>query len=175
VKKIVTTIFCALMMSTSARSATLDEREVNQVKLEISSMYKAFEHGDANEILDKTHESLYKLAGGKESLEKAMQQAAKRNMALGNKFISFEIGTPTKTYLADEEEVCFVPIVSVVESQGMQVKSTGFMIAIRKRGTNEWRYIDGAGLKNNPDLLYSILFPKLERGIVLPPISAELI
>jgi hypothetical protein len=170
--KIVTTLVCAFMASSSATAATLDASEIAQVKLEITSMYDAFEHGDAKALLAKTHESLYKLTGGKEAFEKATQQAVDQLRGSGIKFLRSELGTPTQTYVADEEEVCFVPRVSVMEIQGKQAKSTGFMIAIRKLGTDEWKYLDGAGLRKNPDLLY-LLMPKLERGIELPPVSTE--
>lgn len=49
--KIVTILVCAFIASSSATAATLDAREIAQVKLEITSMYDAFEHGDAKALL----------------------------------------------------------------------------------------------------------------------------
>lgn len=46
-------------------------------------------------------------------------------------------------------------------------KSTTFMIAIHSVGHKEWSYLDGAGLKEHPELLYQPL-PQLERGVPLP-------
>ena len=69
-------------------------------------------------------------------------------------------------YPAGEEEVCFVPRTSVVEIGGKRATSMTFMIAVRKPG-GEWKFLDGAGLRKHPDLLYRLL-PDLERGIELP-------
>jgi hypothetical protein len=158
----------------TATAASLNGREVAQLKSEIASMYDDFERGDAKQLLAATHDSLYKLAGGKEALEKATQTAVEQLLSSGVKFMSSELGMPTETYMAGDEEVCFVPRVSVMEIQGRRAKSTGFMIAIRKVGSNDWKYLDGSGLRKNPENLY-LLLPKLKRGIELPPNSMELL
>jgi len=48
------------------------------------------------------------------------------------------------------------------------------MIVIRRLGSKEWKYLDGAGLRKNPNYL-SVLLPKLEQGIELPPNNVELL
>ncbi len=37
-----------------------------------------------------------------------------------------------------------------------------FMLAVRPLDSQEWKYIDGAGLQKNPDMLYS-LFSEIPR------------
>jgi hypothetical protein len=48
------------------------------------------------------------------------------------------------------------------------------MIAIRPVGGSEWKYLDGAGLRKHPEMLYQLL-PKLERDIALPPNTIEVL
>jgi hypothetical protein len=55
-----------------------------------------------------------------------------------------------------------------------KAKGTSFLIAIRRLGGTEWKYLDGSGLRNRPELLYELL-PDLERGIALPPSKFELL
>lgn len=171
-KKFVAVLFFALISCGYAIAGTLNEREGVELKAEITEMYGAFARGDAKLLLAKTHESVYKLAGGKDAFEKMTQQAVEQLLNSGVKFISTELGAPTQTYLAGDEEVCFVPRISIMETQGKRTKSTGFMIAIRKRGESEWKYLDGSGLRRGSNLLYMLL-PELERGIVLPPNTVE--
>ena len=137
-------------------------------------MYVAFERGDAKELITRTHESIYNLVGGKEAFEDLTLQAMELLQNSGIKFLQSELGAPTQTYSAGKEEICFVPRISVMEIQGKQAKSTGFMIAIRRLGTHKWMYLDGAGLQKNTDTLYQ-LFPTLERGVELPPSKVELL
>ena len=67
-----------------------------------------------------------------------------------------------------------MPRVSVAEVQGKKVKSTTFMIAIRYTATRDWKYLDGAGLRQRPELLYHLL-PELQRDIALPPNRVEVL
>ncbi|NJM92502.1 MAG: hypothetical protein HC861_07660 [Rhodospirillaceae bacterium] len=48
------------------------------------------------------------------------------------------------------------------------------MVAVRKPGTRDWKYFDGAGLRKQPEMLYQLV-PELERGISLPPNMVELL
>ena len=102
------------------------------------------------------------------------KQAVIQLRGSGIKFLQSELGVPSEMHSAGEEEICLVPRISVVEVGGKKAKSTTFMIAIRRLGASEWKYLDGAGLRKNPDLLYQ-LFPKLQRGIGLPENKVELL
>jgi hypothetical protein len=84
------------------------------------------------------------------------------------------MGRPTELYPAGDEELCFVPRVSIIESRGQRIRSTTFMIAIRPVGGGEWRYLDGSGLRRSPELLYRF-FPALQRDLRLPPNAIELL
>jgi hypothetical protein len=90
----------------------------------------------------------------------------------GVRFVSSETGSPTETYPAGDEEICFIPRESVLEIGGKRVRSTTFMIAIRPVGGSEWTYLDGSGLRKTPDLLHK-LFPALSRDVPLPAITFE--
>lgn len=92
----------------------------------------------------------------------------------GVKLLSSNVGSPTHTYAAGEEEVCFVPKMTVMELQGKQVKTVSFMIAIRPARGGAWQYLDGTGVRKNPEMLYQLL-PKLEQGITLPENTVELL
>ena len=152
----------------------LSDAEVNHLRTEVAAMATAFEQGDAEAFIERTHPSVQKLAGGPDAFAEMIRQAVDQLRQTGVKFLSAEMGTPTQTYPAGDDEVCFVPRVSIMEVQGKKAKSTTFMIAIRRVGDTEWKYIDGAGLRKHPGLLYQ-LFPKLERGISLPPNKIEIL
>jgi hypothetical protein len=166
-RKLVIALALWCLLGGPAVGATLSEEETGYLRAEITSIMASFESGDAEALIAKTHPSLHPLMGGLEGFEKITRQAVEQLRQTGVKFTSAEVGTPTQTYSAGDEEVCFVPRVSVIELQGKKVKSTTFMIAIRRVGSQEWKYLDGSGLRKNPELLYQLL-PQLERGISLP-------
>ncbi len=170
--KYIVTLLCALLLSVTANAGTLTEAEAKVLTAKIDAMLGMFERGDPKALVAETHPSLVKLAGGKVQFEKSATQAMGEISKLGLKFISSENGAPSRTYKAGDEEICFVPRVSIMEFGGNRGKSTGFMVAIRKVGGTDWKFLDGAGLAKNPGLIYTLL-PKLERGITLPPQSVE--
>ena len=64
------------------------------------------------------------------------------------------------------EKICFLPKKTVMEVNGQKIQSNSFMIAAKKEG-KEWNYLDGAGLRKNPDMLW-LFFPELPKDIKLP-------
>jgi len=156
----------------SATAGTLSREEKNTLKVEIRAMYAAFESGNARVLLDKTHPSVYRIAGGKSALEESLGRAMVYLRKHRAKYIKSELGSPTSTYPAGSEEVCFVPRTSVMEVDGKRVKTTGFLIAIRNLNGESWRYADSAGLVENPKYL-SVLLPELQVPVELPQNTVE--
>lgn len=165
-KRIIGFYFCLICFSVNAQS--LSQTEIDYLHQDINAMFAQFENGDASGLLEKTHDSIYSLVGGKDSYKQVMEDSVKQIMDMGIKFISADLKDPTKLYSAGDEEVCFVPRISVMEANGIKIQSTGFMIAIREKGAEQWTYLDGSGLRNNQALLWQLL-PALERDIDLPP------
>jgi len=172
VTRILLAVCCWLALP--AFAGTLSATEAEKLRAEITSLATAFEHGDAEPLIEKTHPSLFELMGGKEAFEQVTRQAVAQLMQGDIKFLSSSVGTPTRTYAAGDEEVCFVPKTAVMEVQGKKAKAVNFMIAIRPVKGGGWRYLDGAGLRQHPEALYQLL-PALEQGITLPENTLELL
>jgi hypothetical protein len=104
---------------------------------------------------------------GEDAFERAGRLAAAQEKERGTKFIKTEFGEPTTTYQTGKEEVCFVPRTSLIQVQGIQIKSIAYWIAVRTNGDSEWKFIDGAGFQSNKELLWKV-FPKLPRNVQFP-------
>jgi hypothetical protein len=170
------TVFIALCywLAGAAVAGTLSAADAEKLRAEIATMTADVERGNADLLIARTHPSLHALMGGADNFAKVTREAVAQIPQSGIKFLSSTVGTPTQTYAAGDEEVCFVPKTSVLELQGKKVKTANFMIAIRPAKGGAWRYLDGAGLKQDPEMLYRLL-PKLERGITLPPSTVEIL
>ncbi|HKS57895.1 MAG TPA: hypothetical protein VJS12_21535 [Steroidobacteraceae bacterium] len=173
-KNIAAIVALCFSLTAAAFAGTLSAADAEKLRAEIAALTAALERGDPEPFITKTHPSLHALMGGKESFEQITRQAVTQLPQSGVKFLSSTVGTPTRTYPAGDEEVCFVPKSAVMEVQGKKAKSTNFMIAIRPVKGGEWHYLDGAGLRQNPEMLYQLL-PKLEQGIELPENTVELL
>jgi hypothetical protein len=122
-----------------AVAAELREEEVEALRVEISSMLASVEQGDIDALLDKTHPVLYDLGGSRESLARSMHEALEGIRAVKTRFVSSEMGRPTELYPAGDEELCFVPRVSIIESRGQRIRRRRMAIPRRFRSAPEPR------------------------------------
>jgi len=153
-------------------SKAAEEAEAKAIVAEVEKMMAAFNQGNAELLVKKTHPALYKLIpGDKEDVKKTMLDGAKQIMDLGIKIDSFKAEEPDKLYKAGKESVCFVPMSSVMTMQGQKIASSSFMIAA-KGEAGEWMYLDGSMAGANPEILYT-LFPDLPKDIKLPEMKME--
>ncbi len=156
----------------AGEEAVLGQQDIDVLHADILAMTEAFERGDAGPMIERTHPSLKAMAGGSEAFAEMAHNAVVQLRAAGVTFVSQEIGIPTPLYPAGSAYVCFVPRVSVMEMQGRRMKSIGYLVAVRSKDGGAWTYLDGAGLRTRPGLLYRLL-PDLERDIPLPPNTLE--
>lgn len=115
-------------------ATTLGQRDIDTLHSDIQTMTEAFERGDAEPMIQRTHPSLKAMVGGDEAFAEMTRNAVVQLGAMGLTFVSQEIGAPTRVYPAGKEEVCFVPRISVMALQDRQMKSIGYMVAIRPKG-----------------------------------------
>jgi hypothetical protein len=173
-KLLLALLAASVVCAAPAWADTISEQDVAKIKADIVAMYAAFEKGDPSLVMANTHESALALFGGKEAMAQVTQETLQQMAQLRIKFLSSETGTPTQTYPAGEEEVCFVPRIALMEAQGQKVKVTGFMVAIRHVGGHDWKYLDGAPISKDPALL-RMLLPKLTSDVELPPSNTEVL
>lgn len=161
---------CAIAMPVAAK--TLDKADVDALRRDIDTMMAAYEQGDVEALLGRTHPSLFKLAGDRNAFSRTARQVFDQLMVNGVRLVNSESGTPSAIHPAGNEEVCFVPLVSILEVEGKRIRSTSFMIAVRSAEGGEWTYLDGSGLHRNPQMLHALL-PALSRDVQLPPVAFD--
>ncbi|HDS1511861.1 hypothetical protein I5U67_18430 [Stenotrophomonas maltophilia] len=150
-----------------ALAGELSPEDSAALRQDVQAMMGAFARGDAELIIARTHPSLKRLAGGDEAYARMTRDNLKELRKAGVTIISDEAGVPGHTYAAGDEEVCFVPRQSLLRVREAPMRSTSFMLAVRRVGTAQWTFIDGAALLDNPALLRQLL-PALEPGVTLP-------
>ncbi|HEL3779400.1 TPA: hypothetical protein UOA91_003350 [Stenotrophomonas maltophilia] len=165
------TLLLSLLLP-SAFAGELSPSDAKALREDVRAMMAAYARGDAEFLIERTHPSLKQLAGGDEAFQAITRDALKKLRSTGVVVISEEVGVPTRTYAAGEEEVCFVPRQSLVRVRETPMRSTTFMVAVRRVGSADWTYLDGSGLQGNPELLRQLL-PALEPGVTLPKRGIE--
>lgn len=64
---------CAIAMPVGAK--TLDKADVDALRRDIDTMMAAYEQGDVERLLGRTHPSLFKLAGDRDAFSRTALQA----------------------------------------------------------------------------------------------------
>ena len=164
-------LFCTFAAALT-HAGELSPAETNALQQDVRSLLSTFARGDTDAMIERTHPSVKRFAGGDAAYVKATRETMKALDDMGLKVISDDVGEPTRTYAAGDEEVCFVPRTTVLTVDAQTVRSLTFMIAIRQVGGTQWRYIDGAAMQAMPELLRQLL-PDLQTDVPLPPVSVE--
>jgi hypothetical protein len=160
--------------SNSKVSRALSSDEKSALLIQVGNIQAAFNRGDVEGIMNLTHPALFRLFGGRDALEKLTRTTLVQLQQLGAKFLSAEFGEPSPAYLAGNEIVCFVPSTSLIQVQEKRIKGQGYMIAARPIDSTEWKFIDGAGIESNRELLWK-MFPDLPRDVQFPVWKQELV
>lgn len=156
------------------KAASLSPDEATALIATTERIKVAFDERDIATIMAMTHPSIYKLTNGKDGFEAITRQAFVQIESAGVRFLDSKLGTPSEIYSCGEEQVCFIPRTSTLEVDGKKVRSIGFLIAIRSVKGGDWLFLDGSGLRKNPELLKKLL-PDLPADTPLPENRVELI
>jgi ketosteroid isomerase-like protein len=146
--------------------------EVKAIHAAIGAMERAFREADYDAILKGTHPSLIARVGGEEEYREMLESAVAMIQSGEVKIGDAELDAPAVMYRAGEERVCFVPKRNTVEAADRKMRNTGFFVAIRDKSGEDWRLLDGAGLRSNPGMLW-LLLPELPRDLELPENKSE--
>ncbi len=115
----------------SAFAGELSPSDAKALREDVRAMMAAYARGDADFLIERTHPSLKRLAGGDDAFQAITRDALKKQHSAGVVVISEDVGVPTRTYAAGEEEVCFVPRQSLIRVRETPMRSTTFMVAVR--------------------------------------------
>ena len=147
--------------------SSLSDPEKATLMEQANSLQEAFTNGDADLIIRKTHPSIFQMFKSREQFETITREAVK-NLPAKITIEKTDWGQPTGLYANGDEDVCFVPKTMTMKLGAKHLQSVGYLVAVRQHGAKDWLFIDGAGMKGNPALLYTLL-PKLPRDIITPP------
>ena len=166
------TLIALLFFTTSLHAQEdLPASESKAVVTEVQEMMAAFNQGNTDLLIKKTHPAVYQLVGGKEAFEQSAMEGVKQIMEMGIKIGELKVEQPSQCYKAGDEIVCFVPMSSVMTIKDQKIASTSFMIAAKNK-EGEWKYLDGTFVNTNPDQLWAF-FPELPKDIKLPEVKIE--
>lgn len=162
-----TCILLFLKLLGPVAAAQLAPDDAAQLLKRANLVAQAFDSGDLEAIAEMTHPSLFRLMGGKDKMLEITKAALAQLESMDYEILESKLGTPGEVYQAAEENVCFYPRTTVMRIGDKKARSTGFLICVRTVPDGEWLFLDGSGLRRNPELL-RMLLPALPDDLELP-------
>ncbi len=153
-------------------SAELPTAEQSLLVGIVTQVVTAYEIGDAETIAELTFEPLVAAAGGADAFRAIAKQAIEQQRKMGMSIESITVGKPGEPISAGQYTLCFIPKVTVMRTSKRLGKSTSFMVAVRNAENPRWQFIEGAGVRKNPQIL-KLLFPELPDDVSLPEYKVE--
>jgi hypothetical protein len=149
--------------------------DIKAIHAAIAAMQRSFHEADYDGIVKGTHPSLIGQIGGEEKFRKSLENAVDMIQSGKIKIGDDQLDPPpAELHEAGDEWVCFVPKRNTIEFDGRKVRSQGFYVAVRKKADKEWKLLDGAGFRDNPEMLWTLL-PALPQGVEIPPVKREIV
>lgn len=172
-KRLTLLLLCWCLCVGVACARTLSKTESDRLREEVAAVMSAFDRGNPEPLIRRTHPAMQQLlSGGSAAFATATRQYTDGLKQSGLQVLSAEVGTPSEVHVAGNEEVCFVPRITVLDLKGDKARSQSFVVAIRRIGDHAWYYLDGANLRKHPEMLYQVL-PQLNPFVPVPPNSIE--
>ena len=150
----------------------LSAEEVRVLRIDAETIQRAAASHDWATVTAKTYPGLITLAGGPEKFAEVTRHIAEEIQNNHIKVLETSLGAPSPLYEAGSEQLCFLPKAFLIEVDGQRVRSVSYLVAVRSSGKAGWRYLDGGGMQDDPQMLWR-LFPQLPRTLALPPNTAE--
>lgn len=162
-----------LAFAVDSSAASLSKLESEQLVADVERVFDGFNRGDPEPFISSAHPLVYQHAGGQAAFESQARDAIRAFRDGTMTLTTLATGAPSELIQVDGGDICFVPRIVRLESNGRQARQTTYVVAIRDVSP-QWRYVDAAPFRTNPDLLYTML-PFLPQGTKLPPNTIEVI
>jgi hypothetical protein len=110
-------------------------------------------------IIEMTHPPVLDAAGGKEAALAAVREFLKSGAQRDARVLSFETTPPFVHLEGEVQDYVIAPTTTIVEFKGMKIKSEGYMLGIREKTAEDWKYADGAKLDDTAFATWFADFP----------------
>lgn len=167
------TIYAVILFLIILNPAQAEELSCQQdypkiIAPDLDQLGQDLKKNDYSFMQEKTHPSLINYVGGAEAYQQLLKYVQNLLAKSRVEIVNVQSKPPLYSYIVDREEICFVPKTITMKVAGqIQAASPSFMVAIRSLQSHQWTYLDGAGLKNNPQMLFT-LFPNFPKDVKLP-------
>jgi hypothetical protein len=168
-------LFSAFALTTSvalSHAEPLSVTDRTKVLSELDAVRIATKNNDVDTIANLTFEPLMNLFGGRDAFVDILKKSQAMAVSIGLEVVSSRSLEPSHLIDAGDFDACVIPEENLMRLKDVNIRDSGFTIAIRRKGANDWRLLGGAGLRRNPQIL-KMLLPGFPESFEFPKNTAE--
>ena len=150
----------ALAVSPQSQDATVVQQDVRRAN---DALYS----GDVDTLLRYTHPRIIELMGGEQKTRETLKESLKVVREMRVEKLSFP--DAPRFFEGQDNFFVFVPTLTIVMVKGQRIESLNFQLGIKKKGQENWAYVEGSRINDSnvrslfPDFPPGIEFPKFYR------------
>ena len=161
-------LFCSLLHTSHAAELSCKTDYDSIISPDLLKISEELKNNHYDILKQKTHSSLIQFSGGEHAYAELLDVAKSFLDQANIKIMDVQLKPPLDSYQVGNEELCFIPKQISMKMAGQDIQSPpSFFIAVRPLDAHVWTYLDGAGLQQDPQLIFT-LFPSFPKEVTLP-------
>jgi hypothetical protein len=138
----------------------------DRVQADARKMVIAVYQADIDTVIDYTHPKIIDMMGGMSQARSTLETAFSQFRSLNMKLESLSFPDAPTFLRTDVNDFVIVPTLSTIVANGQRVESLNYQFGNRKKGTTDWKYIEGSRI--NKENVRSF-FPDFPADYEFPP------
>lgn len=124
----------------------LGKEEKDLIKSQIRASVYALEKEDAETIVSTTPEPIIAMMGGRDRMKESLIAALRQFRGSGVSIGAVEIGDDFELHEGAKHQFFVVRTRLVMVMPKQDLETNGYMLGVRLKASNDWKYVDGAKL-----------------------------
>jgi hypothetical protein len=149
--------------------------ESTPVVIQARQMADAMLKSDFDRFIDYTFPKVVQLFGGKEKMAKFLKNGVVNMHEHGYQYLSCEVGKPEEIRKVDNYSFTIIPETIKMRTEKGTLVQESYFLGISTDDGNNWKFIDGAGIKDTsilriviPELVGQIEIRQLKKPTLIP-------
>lgn len=166
-------LFSPFLLSSICSAEPIPEGELIKIMESVNIISNATRNSDIDVLVDYMPPKVLTLMGGRENALH-ITKASMDGMAAQNvKILDYSAKQPKELVRTSLSEIVLVPTLMLLETPDVKVQSSGFLIASRALGEENWTFMDASGIKKRSGM--EALFPNYPKERAVPHTYTEIV
>lgn len=146
-------------------------QETEKVRYDVEQIVAGYDNFNAQPIVERTHPNVILADGGVEPFRLKLETLLEKSRGVNVKSERFNIIDKPEFFRIEDDEFVFVRTQSAIDSSNGRFQMIGFFVGHKKKGEDNWGYIDASNGRSGAESVIRRYLPNLPFNISIPKCS----